>query len=359
MKIASIVGARPQFIKLFPLSREIRKEHEEVIIHTGQHYDENLSEIFFDQLEIPDPDHNLGVGSGTHGRMTGEILIRLEKVLIEEEPDLVIVFGDTNSTLAGALASVKLHIPTAHVEAGLRSFNRRMPEEINRVATDHLSDILFSPTATGTANLRNEGLVENVFTVGDTMLDAFLEIQPVVERYANIVQELDLESGGFQLLTLHRQENTDSIENMRAIFDSIIRSGRKVIFPAHPRAVKYLSSYGILDRIETSNIKLIPPVGYVDFLSLLVHAEKVLTDSGGVQKEAYFAHTPCITLREETEWIETVNDGWNVLVNTDEQRIIDSIRHFSPHGPVRLSSFGDGNAARSIVQVLSDLLRQS
>lgn len=354
MKIASIVGARPQFIKLFPLSKELRKQHEEIIIHTGQHYDVNLSDIFFNELHIPSPDHNLGVGSGSHGRMTGEILIRIEETLLQEKPDLVVVFGDTNSTLAGALAAVKLHIPIAHVEAGLRSFNRRMPEEINRVATDHVSDILLSPTETGTLNLRNEGLTENVFTVGDTMLDAFQKIAPLVQKHSHITEDLGLDQGTFQLLTIHRQENTDTKEQLGTIIDALIETGVDIVFPAHPRVQRFLKEYGLQQRIDSSSIRLIPPVGYMDFLSLIRNASKVITDSGGVQKEAYFSQTPCITLRDETEWIETVSAGWNVVTMGNKDVIVDSILNFSPMGPVDLSAFGDGSASAQIAAVLAE-----
>ncbi len=353
MKIASIVGARPQFIKAAPVSRFLRKEHEEILIHTGQHYDEELSEIFFNELNIPTPNYNLGVGSHSHGRQTGEMLTAIESVLIAKKPDIVLVYGDTNSTLAGALAAVKLHIPVGHVEAGLRSFDRSMPEEINRVLTDHTSDILFAPTKTAVANLKKEGITKGVYNVGDVMFDSLLHNIQIAESMSTILEELELKEKKFLLATIHRAENTDEKDNLTNIVESFIESGEKIVFPAHLRTFKYLREYNLYNKLESSeNVLLMKPVGYLDFLMLMKHSKKILTDSGGVQKEAYLLSVPCITLRETTEWVETIEDGWNVLVGTDKEKIMDRVKNFEPKGKQR-NVFGDGKASEKIGDVLS------
>ncbi|SNQ61102.1 UDP-N-acetylglucosamine 2-epimerase homolog [Candidatus Methanoperedens nitroreducens] len=286
MKILSIVGARPQFVKCAPLSRELRKEHEEVLVHTGQHYDHEMSEVFFEELNIPKPDYNLGIGSGSHGEQTGKMLIEIEKVMIKEKPDLVLVYGDTNSTLAGALAAAKLQIKVAHVEAGLRSFDRRMPEEINRALTDHASDLLFCPTQTAVDNLAKEGITEGVHLVGDVMVDALEYNRKVAEEKSRIIEELGLEKGKYLVITVHRPGNTDSRENMTNIIEAMGEAGRTVVFPAHPMTEKYLAKYNLLESMP-ENVKLIQPLGYLDMLRLMSGAEKILTDSGGIQKEVY------------------------------------------------------------------------
>lgn len=352
MKILSIVGARPQFIKLAPLVDKLKGKHESVILHTGQHYNPEMSQLIFDQLNIPEPDYNLEVGSHTQGKQTGLMLEGIEKVLLKERPDIVVVFGDTNSTIAGVLAAVKLHIKTAHVEAGLRSFNRAMPEEINRVMTDHCSDVLFAPTDVAVKNLVNEGIVSNVFLVGDIMYDSILRNMSIAEKKSAIIDDLDLKNESYSVLTLHRQENTDTVENLVRIINGLIRSNENIIFPIHPRTVKYLKECSLMEKINGSNIRMIDPLGYLDFLLLMKNASKIITDSGGIQKEAYFMRKPCITLRNETEWIETVEDGWNILVGADEDRIVNALNDFDPKGSIK-DFYGDGTCAEKIVTILN------
>ena len=349
MKIASIVGARPQFIKCAPVSRELRKAHEEILIHTGQHYDHGMSEVFFEELAIPEPDYNLGIGSGTHGHQTGTMLGAIEDVLVKEEPDVILVYGDTNSTLAGALAAAKLHIPVAHVEAGLRSFDRRMPEEVNRVLTDHASDLLFCPTETAVRNLAAEGITKGVHLVGDVMYDAMNHNRAVAEERSRILEDVGVSPGEYLAVTVHRPSNTDDRDNMAAIIGALGETGMPVVFPVHPRTRRFLGEYGLLERMP-GNIRLTEPLGYLDMLHLMVHAEKILTDSGGVQKEAYMLGVPCITLRENTEWVETVEAGWNVLVGADKESIIRCVNGFAPPRE-RRHVFGDGNASRKIAQL--------
>jgi len=353
MKIASIVGARPQFVKCAPVSRELRKEHEEILIHTGQHYDQGMSEVFFEELAIPEPDYNLGIGSGTHGRQTGAMLGAIEDVLEVEEPDMVLVYGDTNSTLAGALAAAKLHIPVAHVEAGLRSFDRRMPEEVNRVLADHCSDILFCPTETAVANLAAEGITEGVFLVGDVMCDAMEYNRAVAEERSRILEEVGVRPGEYLVVTVHRPSNTDDRDNMAAIIGALGDAGMPVVFPVHPRTKNYLDEYGLLAAMP-ENLRVTEPLGYLDMIRLMAHAKKILTDSGGVQKEAYMLGVPCITLRENTEWVETVEAGWNVLVGAEQDLITGAIRSFSPASRQK-NLFGDGDACIRIGEILTGL----
>ncbi len=351
MKITSIIGARPQFIKYAPVSTELRKKHEEILIHTGQHYDTELSTVFFEELEIPNPDYNLGIGSGMHGEQTGKMLIAIEKVLINEEPDMVLVYGDTNSTLAGALAAVKMHIKVAHVEAGLRSFDRRMPEEINRVLTDHASDILFCPTQTAVENLKKENVVDGVYTVGDVMFDALLHNAEIAEEKSTILEDFGLEHRRYLVATIHRPGNTDNKRNLQNIVDAFCEIDETIAFPMHPRTAKYLEEYGLYEKLK-KHVELIKPLGYLDFLNLVANSRKVLTDSGGVQKEAYMLKVPCITMRENTEWIETVEDGWNVLVGVNRERILRMVNEFEPDGKQR-NVFGNGNASEEIVRIIS------
>lgn len=350
MKILSIVGARPQFIKCAPLSRELRKEHTEILVHTGQHYDPEMSDIFFSELEIPRPDYNLGVGSGSHGKQTGEMLVKIEEVLIKEKPDLVLVYGDTNSTLAGALTAAKLHIPVAHVEAGLRSFDRTMPEEINRVVTDHLSDLLFCPTEIAVKNLANEGITKGVHLVGDVMADALNFNKVLAAKKSRILENQNLTNGPYLVLTVHRPANTDNREAMESIISSLGTSGIPVIFPVHPRTRKYLHEYGLLETMP-QNICLTEPLGYLDMIQLMGHAKKILTDSGGIQKEAYMLGVPCITLRENTEWVETVEAGWNVLVGCDRDKIVNTINCFAPKNNIT-DIFGHF-AAEKIIAIIN------
>ncbi|MFA5295994.1 MAG: UDP-N-acetylglucosamine 2-epimerase (non-hydrolyzing) [Methanoregulaceae archaeon] len=351
MKIVSIVGARPQFVKCAPLSRELRKKHTEVLIHTGQHYDPDMSDVFFSELGIPEPDYHLGVGSGPHGKQTGEILFRVEEVLLGEEPDLVVVYGDTNSTLGGALAAAKIHIPVAHVEAGLRSFDRTMPEEINRVVTDHLSDLLFCPTMTAVENLEREGITRGVHLAGDVMVDALVYNRQLAMEQSTILDRLGLTPGSYLVMTVHRPSNTDSREHLQAILRAVDRSGKTVVFPVHPRTDRYLQEYGLREGMP-GQVICTEPLGYLDMLRLMADAGKILTDSGGVQKESYILTVPCITLRENTEWVETVEDGWNVLTGADEEKILAAIRNFSPSGPQR-EAFGPPGACERIAAVIA------
>ena len=348
MRVLSVVGARPQFIKAAPVSRQLRRQHQEVLLHTGQHYDHGMSQVFFDDLGIPMPDVNLGIGSATHGRQTGQMLAGIESVLLEKQPDWMLVYGDTNSTLAGALAAAKLHIPVGHVEAGLRSFNRAMPEEINRVLTDHIADLLFCPTETAVSNLAVEGIVAGVHDTGDVMLDAVLHHASVAEERSTILDGLALEPRSYLLATVHRPRNTDRTENLRAILEALSQVGETVIFPVHPRTSKMMHAE---ELSVSASVRLIEPVGYLDMLQLERNARLILTDSGGVQKEAYFLAVPCVTLRQETEWVETVEAGWNMLVKADRERILESVRGSSAPA-THPEVFGDGHAAEKIVHLL-------
>jgi len=351
MKIASIVGVRPNFIKIAPVSKELRKEFDEVLIHTGQHYDYEMNRIFFNELNIPEPDYHLGVGSGSHSYQTGEMLKRIEKVLIKEKPDIVLVYGDTNSTLAGALAAVKLHIKVGHVEAGLRSFDRKMPEEINRVLTDHCSDLLFCPTKTAVENLKSEGIIGGVYLTGDVMVDALKENINIAEKKSKILKKLNLKRKSYYLATIHRAENTDNFNRLKNIVDAFCKI-ENLVFPCHPRTERSLKKFGLWDMLQ-STVNIIKPVGYLDMLVLEKNAYKILTDSGGVQKEAYILKVPCITLRENTEWVETVEDGWNILVGANWEMIIRIIKEFNPNGEQR-NVFGDGKASKNIVDIIKD-----
>lgn len=355
------------------------KEIHELIIHTGQHYDYEMSKAFFDELRIPKPDYNLEVGSASHGGQTGEMLKRVEQVLLKEGPDIILVYGDTNTTLAGALAAVKLHIPVAHVEAGLRSFNKRMPEEINRVLTDHASTILFCPTANAVKNLEKEGFINIAnggklaplglseldlnyssdnplgVNVGDVMYDSVLYNLDLAEEKSTILQDLYLEREGFYLATVHRAENTDDpnrLEQIFTAFQEIATQGIELVCPLHPRTRAVLANRGMRDW--PSNLKLIEPVSYLDMLLLEKTAKLILTDSGGVQKEAYWFRVPCFTLREETEWVETVHSGWNVLVGTEVKRILEEVRQKMGRKPCPrgMGIFGDGKASERIVQTV-------
>jgi UDP-N-acetylglucosamine 2-epimerase (non-hydrolysing) len=354
MKIVSIIGARPQFIKCAPLSHEIRKSHEEILVHTGQHYDFEMSKVFFQELNIPEPDYNLGIGSGLHGEQTGRMLIEIEKLLVSEQPDFVLVYGDTNSTLAGALAASKLHIKLAHVEAGLRSFDRAMPEEINRLLTDNISDLLFCPTRTAVLNLKNEGVVNGVNYVGDVMMDALEYNKKIAEENSTIMEDLGVTSKEFILATVHRPSNTDCYDNLYSIVRAFCDTEEKIIFPIHPRTKKSLKQYGLWN-ILCQKVKVISPIGYLDMLSLLSNSFKIVTDSGGIQKESYMLGVPCITLRKNTEWIETVEDGQNILVGSDYENILRAIKTFDG-SKFQSNVFGDGNASSRISKILSSFL---
>ncbi len=355
MKVVTIVGARPQFIKAAPVSKELRKNHhQEILIHTGQHYDTEMSRVFFEELELPEPDLNLGVGSGTHGFQTAHMLMGVEEVLQSEKPDWVIVYGDANSTLAAALAAVKLNVPLAHVEAGLRSFNREMPEERNRQIADHCSDLFFCPTKTAIENLAREGITRGVHLVGDTMYDSVLSFGDVARQRSKILEKLDLKPGNYLLATVHRAYNTDSPEALCSILSAFAEIKETIVFPIHPRTKHSLSGVnGALDLSQMPNVQSIKPVSYLDMLMLEQNARVILTDSGGVQKEAYFVGVPCVTLRPETEWTETVESGWNVVVGADQSDIVHAVATIKPPQARRLD-FGDGDAARRIVKILSE-----
>lgn len=352
-KILTIVGARPQFVKAAALSRAIKAQGglDEILVHTGQHFDPNMSQVFFDQMEIPQPDYNLEINSLGHGAMTGRMLESIEKVLVEESPDVVVVFGDTNSTLAGALAAKKLHIKLAHVEAGLRSFNMLMPEEINRILTDRISDYLFCPTKTAVENLVAEGF-ENfpsqILNVGDVMYDAALYYEPKADSESKILESLNYDPRAYVLCTFHRQENTDNPENFKSIVSALneINSQIKVLVPIHPRTSKLIKDAGL-----TPEFKMIDPVGYFDMIQLIKGAELILTDSGGLQKEAFFFNKYCITLREETEWVELVENGYNTLVGANENRIIEAFQSAQEITSRKLL-YGDGKASGKIIEAL-------
>lgn len=376
MKIATIIGARPQFIKAAAVSRTINDYNRstpqalhltEFIIHTGQHYDEGMSAIFFRELEMPEPEYNLGVGSGSHGKQTGKMIAGIEEILLKESPDLVMLYGDTNSTLAGAIAAAKLYIPIAHVEAGLRSYNRRMPEEINRIVADQLSHLLFCPSQVAIDNLKAEGippqvrghsmieLSPGVYNVGDVMADALQFASAKASTGSDVLNRLSLSPKSYFLATVHRAENTEDgqrINNILSAFDALDKT---VIFPVHPRTQKLLKEIAYQ---PPNNVKLIEPVGYFDAVALEKAASMILTDSGGMQKEAYWLNVPCVTLRDETEWVETVENGWNVLSGADSDRIIAAVRDFKMPA-INPPLYGDGHAAEKIIQIISENYRPS
>lgn len=377
LKIVSVIGARPQFIKAVPVSKAIKEFNKkvkrpkskikEILVHTGQHYDYGMSDIFFRDLDLKKPDYNLNVGSHSQGKQTALMLERIEKILKREMPDLVLVYGDTNSTLAGALAAKKLNILTAHIEAGLRSYNMYMPEEINRIIVDRISDILFCPSKTSVKNLSLEGITNfasrkypKVFYVGDVMYDAILFYFDIAKRQSDILKKLSLNPKGYYLATVHRAENTDNLGRLSSILESlnnVAKNEAPVIFPIHPRTEKAMVS--LRNKALTKFIKIIKPISYLDMLLLQKNAKAVLTDSGGVQKEAYLLRVPCITLRGETEWVETVKSGCNILVDTDANKIAKALRRVS-RSIVRPSQvYGDGNAGTRIVQILSLIFKDA
>jgi UDP-GlcNAc3NAcA epimerase len=341
-KIISIIGARPQFIKLSMLSRVFRKHKNirEIIVHTGQHFDKNMSHIFFDQMQIPAPDYNLGIHSAGHGEMTGKMLVEIEKILLKEKPDIVLIYGDTNSTLAGVLAASKLHVPVAHVEAGLRSFNKKMPEEINRLLTDH------APSAV--KNLKKEGIdSKKIHLVGDVMYDVALFYEKISEKESEILHDLELEKKQYILATIHRQENTDSEDRLKKIIEAFIKlaENMNIVFPVHPRTKYYLKKYGLFDQLSKM-IVLIDPVGFLDMIMLEKHAKLIITDSGGVQKEAYFYKVPCVTFRDETEWIELIEHDWNKLISMNNlKNICQDVIGFIGKTRKDCELYGNGNAS--------------
>ena len=379
MKLVTIIGARPQIIKAAALSRAIRNHYadqiQEVIVHTGQHYDDNMSQVFFDELQIPRPDYNLHVGSASHGVQTARMTEGIEALLIEEQPDFIVLYGDTNSTLAGAVAAAKIHVPIVHIEAGLRSFNKAMPEEINRIVCDHCSTLLFTPTKAGLENLKREGFpiddsgvstgsttaptIDNpkVYHCGDIMYDNSLHFANIAEEKTDIIQRLELDGKPFILATIHRDSNTDQPERLSAIFSALIRLSKEcqVVLPLHPRTSKLLNTNlreELREQIfNNPNIRLIPPVSFLEIIALERHAQLVMTDSGGVQKEAYFFKKPGIILRPETEWVEIVETGNAILADADENRIMQAWKHFKDNPPTKFPEiFGDGHAAEFILE---------
>jgi UDP-N-acetylglucosamine 2-epimerase len=349
MKIVTIVGARPQFVKAAAVSKVLRTRHREFLVHTGQHYDFVMSEIFFKELSLPTPDLNLGTGSGEQGAQTGAMLQEIERVLIDQRPDALLVYGDTNSTLAGALAAAKLNIPIAHVEAGLRSFNRKMPEEINRVVTDHLSTWLFAPSEVSRANLEREGITSGVHIVGDIMLDAVHLFREHAAAKSGFPQSLGFGPDCYYLCTIHRAENTDCSQSLESIFKALNMLPRPAVLPLHPRTRKAMLLAGI---VPGENVRIVEPVGYLDMLQLIQNATCILTDSGGIQKEAYYLGKPCVTLRAETEWVETVTEGWNIVAGTDPGSIINAVQRLSGVLPDRRPLYGDGRSAGRMVSLL-------
>jgi UDP-GlcNAc3NAcA epimerase len=354
--VLTVVGARPQFIKAAMVSHELRQcaGVRDLIVHTGQHYDKNMSDVFFDELDIPKPDYNLGIGSATQGAQTGRMLEAIEDVLIEEKADCVVVYGDTNSTLAGALAAAKLHIPVVHVEAGLRSFNRRMPEEINRILTDHASELLLAPTETAMRNLAREGFAQDrVYLVGDVMYDAALFYEKRAEASSSVLERLGLVPKGYILATVHRAENTDNPKRLKSILKAFATISEEVpvVMPIHPRTRAALRADEFVEQ-ATDSIRVIEPVGYLDMVMLERNALLIATDSGGVQKEAFFHRVPCVTLRDETEWTELVEIGWNRVVSpTSCQAIVETIESAlaGPKG-FDVSPYGDGTAATKVTE---------
>lgn len=355
MKVVTVVGARPQFIKAAAVSRAIASESygrlSEVLVHTGQHYDENMSGVFFDELGIPSPTHNLEISGGSHGAMTGRMLEAVEKVLLAEKPDWLLIYGDTNSTLAGALAAAKLHIPVAHVEAGLRSFNMRMPEEVNRIISDRVSSLLFCPTSAAVLNLAAEGISDNVHNVGDVMYDVALFYRNKAREHSTALSRFGLVPKGFALATCHRAENTDDPDRLRGILVGLAQVAARmpVVLPLHPRTRKLVADHGLGEWLN--RLTITDPLPFLDMVALEQAAVLVLTDSGGVQKEAFFYEVPCITMRDETEWVETVDAGWNCLVSADADRIVQAAEDALSGRVARhaVTPYGDGHASEKIV----------
>jgi UDP-GlcNAc3NAcA epimerase len=357
LKIVTIVGARPQFIKaaaITRLSRETFKDQIiEIMVHTGQHFDKNMSDIFFEELEIPEPKYNLEISGGQHGAMTGRMLEAIEEVLLVEKPDWVLIYGDTNSTLAGAIAASKLHIPVAHVEAGLRSFNMRMPEELNRIIADRVSNLLLCPTITSVENLKKESLFAGVHLVGDVMYDVSLFYRKRAMERSSILRKLGLHDGNYVLTTCHRAENTDDAKRLKGIVDALARISEDmpVVFPIHPRTQKQLVKYNLQDHLH--KVTLVDPLPYMDMVRLEQTAKAILTDSGGVQKEAFFYGVPCVTMRDETEWIETVDTGWNTLTGADTEAISQAfLASNTPPQRTGITPYGEGNASELCLKAI-------
>lgn len=347
MKMVTVLGARPQFIKAAALSREIKKyeQIEEIIVHTGQHYDENMSKVFFEEMDIPVPKYILQTGGLSHGAMTGQQLEKIEEILLTEKPDYILVYGDTNSTLAGALAATKLHIPVIHVEAGLRSFNKKMPEEVNRILVDHISDYLFATSDIAKNNLLKEGIDESkIYVVGDIMYDVALYSQEKMKK-PQWFDSLGIDK--FILSTIHRAENTDNLDILGRIFDALAKSEKNIILPLHPRTAKKVKDHNIN---IANNIKIVEPVGYLEMVWLQKHSELIITDSGGVQKEAYFHGKYCITLRNETEWVELVQGGYNSLIGDNQELLLKEINKHYAEKVVQEPIYGEGDTAKMILK---------
>lgn len=353
MKILTVAGTRPQLVKIGAVSRKLRERFNEVLINTGQHYDYNMAGIFFDELNIPKPDYDLGVGSGSHGKQTGEMMIKLEEVFDKENPDVVLVYGDTNSTLAGALVASKRLIPLIHIEAGLRSYNKSMPEEQNRILTDNLSYLLFIPSNIAMQNLHREGITEGIYNVGDVMMDAVLYNAQLAEERYNL-SDYGLTPKQYVLGTIHRAENTNDVNKLTAILKSFAKLDKIVYLPLHPRTKKLINEYGINDIVDaSSNIKIVEPISYLEMLLLEKNAYAIVTDSGGVQKEAYFSKVPCITLRDQTEWTETIDLGWNKLLNPLNEDLSIALDNINS-GEDIYDAYGDGSAADKIVRIIEE-----
>ncbi len=352
MRIVTVIGNRPQFVKAAAVSRLLRERHDELIVHTGQHHDDELSLIFFEELGIPAPDRQLAIHGGSLSGQTARMLAALEPELEELRPDLVLVYGDTNSTLAGALVAAQRHVPVAHVEAGMRSFDRRMPEELNRVLTDHASDLLLCSTETAVRNLEREAAAGSIELVGDAMADVTLAFAPVAERRSTALADNGLEPDGYLVVTAHRAGNVDDPHRLERLVEILEALPLPAVFPLHPRTRARLEAGGLMERVEAvPRLRLTPPLGYLDFLTLTRHARALLTDSGGVQKEAYLLETPCVTLRDTTEWVETVESGWNVLVDLDRDAALEALRREPPPGP-RPDLYGGGQAGERILAAL-------
>jgi len=356
MRVVTVVGTRPQLVKAAALSRYVRERHVEVLVNTGQHYDYEMSQLLIEELSLPSPDYDLGVGSGTHAFQTGETLMRVERVLLKERPDMVLVYGDTNSTLAAALAAAKLNMSVGHVEAGIRHHDRSVPEEVNRVVTDALATLLFCPTEHAVANLRAEGRSDGVYWTGDVMYDLLLGYVEQARRDSRILRRLGLECGRYFVATVHRASNTDAPDALRNIFSALIEAEQTVVIPLHPRTRQALEALGMLEQVEAAErLLIVPPVGYIDFLALQMHAALILTDSGGVQKESYLLGVPCVTLRPYSPWPETVVEGWNMTVSPDKTAILNAIRRARASDVERSTgAFGNGHAAEAICDVLGN-----
>ena len=354
--VLSVVGNRPQYIKAAIVSRAVRSVVEEVLLDTGQHYDHELAGVFYEELDLPRPDIELGVGSDSHARQTAAMLTGIADAIASVSPRLVLVYGDTNSTLAGALAAAKLQVPIAHVEAGLRSFDRGMPEEVNRVLTDHLSSLLFCPTDTAVANLAAEGIVAGVAQVGDVMFDLAISTLSAA-REQSVLALLGVRSGGYVLATAHRPANTDEPAALEAILLALGARDETVIFPAHPRTVASIDRFGLTELV-TPNIRLIAPVGYSESLALVKNARVVATDSGGLQKEAYFFSVPCVTMRDSSEWVETIESGWNILVGSDREALATALAS-PPRGARHPAFYGRGDAGEQLAVALAGFLEQT